>query len=191
MGASGRPSLKLVLPLVVVVVAILTSYYVYTSTTQAHEQTGTEQASTPSTALSLPGINASNYDFYIVLLAVKACPHCAAMEKFFKNLPVDSYYCDIQQSKECSDAFWKLYNKGVTRGIPTILVCSKDGLLLVEVGEYRNATWWLTVPNSLEPLREGAIPVYITGKQKLQLTLTSDLYDVLCVKTLEGSRPIR
>jgi uncharacterized membrane protein required for colicin V production len=94
MGTSRGFSLKLVLLLVVVVAAILTSYYVYTSTTQSHEQTSTEQASTSSTALSLPGNNTSNYNFYIVMLAIKTCPHCAAMEKFFKNLPVDSYYCD-------------------------------------------------------------------------------------------------
>ena len=191
MNINGGFSLKLAFPLIVVIVTVLVSYYVHTSTVQSHEQTNIEQSSTLLTAPSLPVSNTSNYDFYFVMLAIKTCPHCVAMEKFFKNLPVDSYYCDIQQSKECSNAFWKLYDKGVTRGTPTILVCSKDGLLLVEVGEYQNETWWLSVPNNLEPLREGTIPVYITGKQRLQLTLTSDLYDVLCVKTLEGSRPIK
>jgi glutaredoxin len=66
--------------------------------------------------------NVSSVSFYIVMPGVPTCPHCQAMEAFFKTLPVDSYYCNIQQEATCNQAFWKLYDKGVTTGTPTILV---------------------------------------------------------------------
>lgn len=134
--------------------------------------------------------NTSSTSFYIVMLGVPTCPHCQAMEVFLKNLPVDSYYCNANTQTVCNNAFWKLYDMGATIGTPTLLVCTKAGLILVEVGEYTDADWWLTQPTLLPPVRNGVVPVYMTGKKWTQITVTDQLYKLLCIDTLDASTPI-
>lgn len=134
--------------------------------------------------------NASSTSFYIIMIGVPNCIHCQSMEMFLKNLPVDSYYCDANAQTVCNNAFWKLYEMGATIGTPTLLVCTETGLILVEVGEYRDENWWLTQPTLLPPVRNGVVPVYMEGRKWTQITVTEQLYKLLCIDTLEASTPI-
>ncbi len=135
--------------------------------------------------------NAAKHAIYIMEIGDPGCPHCRAMEKFFseKLSGVKSYFCSIAK-KSCADAFWLLYNRHLTVGVPVIVVCDNTSrtIMFIEVGEYRNTTWWMSL---LSTPPSGPV-VYKVGERWKTLTVDEarELYQKLCVYTLRDSEPI-
>lgn len=118
---------------------------------------------------------------YLVILGTGGCPHCRAMKDYLPRVYPDVYFCEImRRGSVCAEAFMKLFTAGVTSGVPTIVACSNTTgrVVFVEVGEYRNTTWWRSVL-----LHPPARPmVYEEGKPKTQLdpVTEQELAAMLC-----------
>ena len=143
-------------------------------------------ASTTSGARIPPGT-------YIVMLGDPRCPHCRAMERFFKRYSaeagVKTFFCSVLD-KVCLEAFQKLYRLGATEGVPTIVACRGNKVGFIEVGELEKSGWWSTKLASMRPVVAGKVPVYIAGSLYKEVGIDKALATELCNITLAYSKPI-
>lgn len=132
-------------------------------------------------------------DVFIVELGDPRCPHCRAMKEFFRSYVsetnVAAYFCSVE-NQVCAEAFWALYKLKATMGVPTIIACSKNGVLFVEVGELKDANWWTSALTSHKPTMNGDIPVYIAGEKYREIHITKELYQLFCTASINASKVI-
>ena len=151
----------------------------------------TGSATEGSTGCSGGAGNAVCTPLELVILGLRGCPHCRAMEDWLPGLGYPVAFCDIRESIVCSDAFTALYNRGLARGVPVVAVCSAGRLLLVEVGELRDRGWWLRALRG-GTAGVGGVPVY--WGTRLVDVLTGDavkeLSKAICRDALRAARPV-
>ncbi|BES80548.1 hypothetical protein [Pyrodictium abyssi] len=135
----------------------------------------------------------------VVILGTESCPHCRAMEAFFREeLPGRAYFCEItEKGSSCEAAFGLLVSKRVTMAVPTMVVCDTDRRVVegIIIGEFRDAKWWRNVlENGLPGGNETSIPVYmvdrVTGAMEVEPRAMEKLYSVLCNATLADAKPL-
>ncbi|WP_317894638.1 DsbA family protein [Pyrofollis japonicus] len=164
------------------------------STASSAEAPRTSSQTTSTTnAQQNPTTTIEHRNVFIVEIGDPRCPHCKAMEEFFERYSsrtgIRSYFCSVLNSG-CAEAFWALYKLKATQGVPTIVACSKDGILFVEVGELRSTEWWNEALLSSEPRMEGKIHVYLAGDKYGEIDASKELYQVLCTATINASELI-
>lgn len=128
---------------------------------------------------------------YLVIIGTESCPHCRAMEGFLPGMGAAVFFCEIaEKGSTCAKAFMELFTSGVAPGVPVVAACSNlsKSLLFIEVGEYRNATWWRRV--LLNPPREPE--VYVAGKPKSSLdpVLAEKLSRLICVDAVKDAKQL-
>jgi glutaredoxin len=129
---------------------------------------------------------------YFVIIGTEGCPHCRAMKEFLPSIGADTYFCEIMRSGSvCAKAYMELVTEGITQGVPVIAACSNTSkqLLFIEIGEYRNATWWRLAVAS----PSGSPAVYEAGKRVSDLdpVLAEKLYRLLCVEALRDAEKLK
>ena len=127
----------------------------------------------------------------LVIIGLRGCPHCRAMEEWLPSLGYPVAFCDIRESLVCSDVFTELYNRGLAKGVPVIGACSGDRLLFVEVGELRNQSWWLRALRG-STSGVGGVPVY-WGTRLVTVVTGSDAEELsraICGRALGAAKPV-
>jgi len=161
----------------------------------------TGEAATPAPAASSTATSSQQelHGRMVVILGTESCPHCRAMEAFFREeLPGRAYFCEItEKGSSCEAAFSLLVGKRVTMAVPTMVVCDPDKRAVegIIIGEFRDAKWWRNVlENGLPGSNETSIPVYmvnrIAGAMEVEPGAMEKLYSVLCNDTLADARPL-
>ena len=148
---------------------------------------GAPTAASTTTGVKIP------HGTYIVMLGDPRCPHCRAMERFFKRYSdetgVKTFFCSVLD-KACLEAFQKLYRLGATEGVPTIVACRGNRVGFIEVGELEKSGWWSTKLAGMRPVAAGKVPVYIAGNPYKEIEIDKALATELCNTILAYSKPI-
>ena len=82
----------------------------------------------------------------LIIIGIPTCPHCRAMKELLGRLAPGTLFCPVTvRGSVCAKAFAQLVVSGITRYVPTIVACdtSSGRIAFVEIGEYRNTTWWI------------------------------------------------
>ncbi len=182
-----------VIAAVLVAIALQARHHIAGSSTGSSASGNELGASTVTSTTSVASKASIPPGTYIVMLGDPRCPHCRAMERFFKRYSaetgVKTFFCSVLD-KVCLETFQELYRLGATEGVPTIVACRGNRVGFIEVGELEKSEWWSTKLASMRPVAAGKVPVYIAGSLYKEIGIDRALATELCNTTLAYSKPI-
>ena len=186
MRASPSTLVVILLAVIVLLLALVVLHHGSLAGYRTESEKSTIAAKTGAATRVPPGT-------YVVEIGDPRCPHCRAMEEFFKSYGeeagVPAYFCSVLNNV-CADAFWRLYHLGATRGVPTIVACRDKRIGFIEVGELEDGAWWSQHLASMSPVEAGRVRVYIAGQPYKEIVIDKETVLELCNTTLAYSKPI-
>ena len=112
--------------------------------------------------------NSSTGKYHIYMFGSSKCPHCSAMDEFFKTHNYSYTFCDMAVSSKCAGLFARLIKITDTPpSIPTIVVLYNGSVNAIVVGEIENETFWNTLIS--KKVSNTSIPVYTPTENGIKL----------------------
>ena len=110
----------------------------------------------------------STSNYHIYMFGSSKCPHCSAMDHFFRTHNYSYTFCDMSVSSKCAGLFARLIKITDTPpSIPTIVVVYNGSVNAIVIGETENVSFWNTLTS--KKVSNTGIPVYTPTSNGMKL----------------------